>query len=171
MTLAEGETVLPPVPLDGPDDDLFDPSGFLACAATNGKLLCFPLAEVKALDRGRGVMLMQLDRGEKLAWTGIYRDELTLAGDRPRQGAADDAEGRGARQARPAPRPQGNPAAEEGDPGALGRLLRRGPARVRAAGRCVGRGIGAIMSHGAAGRGPRAAGLPPPAPTPSRVPS
>jgi topoisomerase-4 subunit A len=78
MTLAEGETVLPPVPLAGPDDDLFDPSGFLACAATNGKLLCFPLAEVKALDRGRGVMLMQLDRGEKLAWTGIYRDELTL---------------------------------------------------------------------------------------------
>jgi topoisomerase-4 subunit A len=78
MTLAEGETVLPPVPLAGPDDDLFDPSGFLACAATNGKLLCFPLAEVKALDRGRGVMLMQLDRGEKLAWTGIYRDELSL---------------------------------------------------------------------------------------------
>ena len=78
MTLEEGETVLAPVPLDGPGDDLFDPTGFVACAATNGKLLCFPLAEVKALDRGRGVILMQLDPGEKLAWTGVYRGELTL---------------------------------------------------------------------------------------------
>jgi topoisomerase-4 subunit A len=78
MTLDEGETVLAPVPLDGPGDDLFDPSGFVACVASNGKLLCFPLAEVKALDRGRGVILMQLDPGEKLAWTGLYRDELTL---------------------------------------------------------------------------------------------
>ena len=78
MTLEEGETVLAPVPLDGPGDDLFDPAGFVACAATNGKLLCFPLAEVKALDRGRGVILMQLDPGEKLAWTGVYRGELTL---------------------------------------------------------------------------------------------
>ena len=78
MTLEDGETVLPPVPLDTRGDDLFDPAGFVACAATNGKLLCFPLAEVKALDRGRGVILMQLDRGETLAWTGLYRDELTL---------------------------------------------------------------------------------------------
>jgi topoisomerase-4 subunit A len=78
MTLEEGEGVLSPVPLDGPGDDLFEPSGFVACVATNGKLLCFPLAEAKLLDRGRGVILMQLDRGEKLAWTGLYRDELTV---------------------------------------------------------------------------------------------
>jgi topoisomerase-4 subunit A len=78
MTLEEGESVLPPVPLDGPDDDLFQPSGFVACAATNGKLLCFPLAEAKALERGRGVILMQLDKGEKLAWTGVYRDTLVV---------------------------------------------------------------------------------------------
>ena len=78
MTLEEGETVLPPVPLDGPGDDLFEPSGFVACAASNGKLLCFPLTEVKALDRGRGVILMQLDAGARLAWIGLYRDELAL---------------------------------------------------------------------------------------------
>jgi topoisomerase-4 subunit A len=78
MTLEEGEAILPPVPLDGPDDDLFQPSGFVACAASNGKLLCFPLAEAKALERGRGVILMQLDKGEKLAWTGVYRDTLVV---------------------------------------------------------------------------------------------
>jgi topoisomerase-4 subunit A len=78
MTLEEGEAVLPPVPLDGPGDDLFEPSGFVACAATNGKLLCFALAEVKALERGRGVILMQLDNGEKLAWIGVYRDTLVV---------------------------------------------------------------------------------------------
>lgn len=79
MALEAGETVLPPVAVDGAGDDLFDAAPWVACAASNGKLLCFALAEVKVQDKGRGTMLMQLDRGEHLAWTGLYRDSLTLA--------------------------------------------------------------------------------------------
>jgi topoisomerase-4 subunit A len=79
MAIEDGETVLAPAPLAGGDGgDLFPDLPWVACAATNGKFLCFALSEVKALDKGRGVMLLQLDRGEKLAWVGLYRDAPTL---------------------------------------------------------------------------------------------
>ena len=79
MTVEDGETILAPAPLaGGAGGDLFPDLPWVACVATSGKLLCFALSEVKALDKGRGVMLMQLDRGEKLAWVGLYRDAPML---------------------------------------------------------------------------------------------
>ncbi len=78
MSLEEGETTLAPVALDAAGDDLFDAAGFVACAASNGKLLCFALSEVKVQDKGRGTILMQLDKGERMAWIGVYRDELVV---------------------------------------------------------------------------------------------
>ncbi len=78
MTLDDGETPLPPAAVEATGTDLFEAMPYVACAATNGKLLCFAAAEVKAQDKGRGTMLMQLDRGERLAWVGLYRDALTV---------------------------------------------------------------------------------------------
>ncbi len=78
MALEPGETVLPPAPVEAAGDDLFDALPWIACAATNGKLLCFAAAEVKVQDKGRGTILMQLDKGERLAWVGLYHDVLTV---------------------------------------------------------------------------------------------
>jgi topoisomerase-4 subunit A len=79
MTLEDDETVLAPVAVDAArEGELFATMPWVACVASDGKLLCFALSEVKALDRGRGVILMQLDRGEALAWVGLYHDVLTL---------------------------------------------------------------------------------------------
>ena len=78
MALEAGETVLPPAPVEAAGDDLFETLPWVACAATNGKLLSFAAAEVKVQDKGRGTMLMQLDKGEHLAWVGLYRDVLTV---------------------------------------------------------------------------------------------
>ena len=78
MTLEEGEAMLPPARVDAAGDDLFDAAPWVACAATNGKLLCFALDEVKRQDKGRGTMLIQLDKGERLAWMGLYRDALAV---------------------------------------------------------------------------------------------
>ena len=78
MALEPGETVLPPAPVEAAGDDLFEALPWIACAATNGKLLCFAAAEVKVQDKGRGTILMQLDKGERLAWVGLYHDVLTV---------------------------------------------------------------------------------------------
>ena len=78
MTLEEGEALLPPAPINGAGADLFASSAFVACAATNGKLLAFAASEVKIQEKGRGTMLMQLERGERLAWVGLWRDVLTI---------------------------------------------------------------------------------------------
>jgi len=78
MTLEESEALLPPAPIDGAGADLFASSAFVACAATNGKLLAFAASEVKVQEKGRGTMLMQLERGERLAWVGLWRDVLTI---------------------------------------------------------------------------------------------
>lgn len=78
MAIEEGETILPPAPVEAAGADLFEALPYVACAATNGKLLCFAASELKVQDRGRGTMLMQVDRGERLAWAGLYRDVLSL---------------------------------------------------------------------------------------------
>jgi len=78
MALEPGETVLPPVAITGASDDLFATLPYIACAASNGKLLCFAASEVKVQDKGRGTMLMQLDKGERLAWAGMFADTLTV---------------------------------------------------------------------------------------------
>jgi len=78
MALESGETVLPPVAIAGAGDDLFATLPYVACAASNGKLLCFAASEVKVQDKGRGTILMQLDKGERLSWVGMFADALTI---------------------------------------------------------------------------------------------
>ncbi|OIQ93969.1 DNA topoisomerase 4 subunit A [mine drainage metagenome] len=60
MTLAEGETILPPVPVPAAPEQLY-------ALSTNGRLLLFDAAEMKELPKGRGVIVMSLDRGAALA--------------------------------------------------------------------------------------------------------
>jgi len=59
MTLGDGEETLPPVALEpGPDH--------VAALSSRGRLLVFPLAEMREVQGGRGVIVMGLDGGETL---------------------------------------------------------------------------------------------------------
>ncbi len=58
LTVEEGATVLPPLPLAGKDH--------LAALSADGRLLVFPLAEMKRLSGGKGVQIIGLREGETL---------------------------------------------------------------------------------------------------------
>lgn len=79
LTLDKGET--PMRPLSVPDV----PDGFVACGSSDGRLLMFPLTEVKSLDKGgKGVMLMVVGDGNKMTGLGLmptdqFAGTLTLA--------------------------------------------------------------------------------------------
>ncbi len=64
MTLSPGEEPLAPVPLA----EAFD---HVAALSSRGRLLVFPLSEMREVPRGRGVIVIGLDRGEKLAAIGL----------------------------------------------------------------------------------------------------
>jgi topoisomerase-4 subunit A len=60
MTLEEGETPIAPFVYDE------SPGNFVAALSQRGRLLLFPIAELKYQPRGRGMIVMGLDEGEKL---------------------------------------------------------------------------------------------------------
>ena len=59
MTLEEDEEPLAPAPMSAELDHV-------AALSANGRLLVFPLDEMREVPRGRGVIVMGLDRGEKM---------------------------------------------------------------------------------------------------------
>jgi topoisomerase-4 subunit A len=59
MTMEPDESPIAPVPLRAGRDHV-------AALSSNGKLLVFPLAEMREVPRGRGVIMMKLDPGESL---------------------------------------------------------------------------------------------------------
>ncbi len=63
ITLEADETLLLPHPIAA---NLAPEKMAFLCAADNGRVLCFPLSELKTLSKGRGLMLMQLAAGERL---------------------------------------------------------------------------------------------------------
>ena len=65
MTLDEGETVLPPLPVYAVS--LIKPETKLVLASTANRLLAFPLGDLKIMAKGRGLQLMSLAEGEALA--------------------------------------------------------------------------------------------------------
>lgn len=70
LTLDDGELPLPPVRLPAAAAAAENAAGdelWVGCASTSGRFLCFPIAEMKELDRGKGVKLIGLDSGAKLA--------------------------------------------------------------------------------------------------------
>ncbi|MBZ0091556.1 MAG: DNA topoisomerase IV subunit A, partial [Sulfuricellaceae bacterium] len=75
MTLEDGETILPPLRLDGQGAA----PRYLACISSDDRLLVYLLAEVKELAKGRGVILMALN-GQKLKGVCAFEDNLTVRG-------------------------------------------------------------------------------------------
>jgi topoisomerase-4 subunit A len=63
MTLQEGETVLRPAPVPKSAE-------MAVTLSENGRMLLFAVDELKEMARGRGVMLMGLDDGEKMTAVG-----------------------------------------------------------------------------------------------------
>jgi topoisomerase IV subunit A len=74
LTLEPGEQVLPPAPLA--------PSATqVACLAMDGRLLCFPLDDLKLQSKcGRGLTLMDVDGPSPLVSVAVFRDTLTVRG-------------------------------------------------------------------------------------------
>jgi topoisomerase IV subunit A len=68
MTLAEDEEPLAPVRLEPGLDHVAALSG-------NGRLLVFPLSEMREVERGRGVIVMGLDQGEKMIAVALVRSD------------------------------------------------------------------------------------------------
>ena len=64
MTLQEGEQVLRPALVPAQAD-------MAVTLSENGRMLLFPVAELKELARGRGITLMGLDDGEKMTAVGF----------------------------------------------------------------------------------------------------
>jgi topoisomerase-4 subunit A len=64
MTLLPGEEPLLPVPLTAGQDHV-------TALSSRGRLLVFPLADMREVPRGRGVIIIGLDRDETLAAIGL----------------------------------------------------------------------------------------------------
>lgn len=74
MTLESGEQVLPPARIQKGGQR------YVASVSSGDKLLVFPLGEVKQMAKGRGVILMGLEKNESLKLVGVFADTLTLKG-------------------------------------------------------------------------------------------
>ncbi|HWU84921.1 MAG TPA: DNA topoisomerase IV subunit A [Rhodocyclaceae bacterium] len=72
MSLEKGETPLPPAKT----------SGATLCALSGaGRLLLFPLADIKEMTKGRGLMLMDLDKNDELVGVTVnYGNFVTVEG-------------------------------------------------------------------------------------------
>jgi len=80
MTLDEGETPVAPVIYE-------DAPGNQVVALSEGRLLVFDASELRAVARGRGVIVMALEEGEKLTAVAVTaRCEVTVIGIAPRSG-------------------------------------------------------------------------------------
>jgi topoisomerase-4 subunit A len=75
MTLEPGEHVLAPARIAQGGAQRY-----VACVSSADKLLVFPLAELKEMAKGRGVILMGLGDKEALKFTCVFTDTLTMRG-------------------------------------------------------------------------------------------
>lgn len=67
LTLDDGELPVSPVVIPA------GAAGFVACGSTEGKMLCFPVSEVKTLEKGgKGVVLMSLEADGKLSGVAYF---------------------------------------------------------------------------------------------------
>jgi len=81
MTLEEGETPVAPVIYREAAGNL------VVAVATEGRMLAFEAAELRALARGRGTIVMGLEQGERLAAVAVAAQrEIALTGVAPRSG-------------------------------------------------------------------------------------
>jgi topoisomerase-4 subunit A len=71
MSIEEGEAPVQPF--------MFEPTerSYVAAIAAEGRMLLFPLAELKAMSKGRGMIVMGLEKDEKLVAVAVS-DQPTL---------------------------------------------------------------------------------------------
>ena len=75
LTLAEGEAPVAPFVYDGTSGN------FVAALSGEGRLLVFDLSQMRQVSRGRGVIIMGLEEGEKLLSAGVFNGKsLVVAG-------------------------------------------------------------------------------------------
>lgn len=86
MTLEKGEKVLAPAPVDSMA------GAHVAALSDQGRLLVFPLDEVKELGKGRGVVLMKLDDREPMVAVAVAKPGLIVVDGIGRGGKADRVE-------------------------------------------------------------------------------
>ena len=75
MTVEEGETPLAPF--------MFEPAerSYVAAISAGGRMLLFPLAELKYMSRGRGMIVMGLEKNEKLLAVAVSdQTKLVVSG-------------------------------------------------------------------------------------------
>ena len=81
MTLDESETPIAPVVYEEAPDNL------VVAVSAEGRMLAFEATELRALARGRGVIVMGLEEGEQLLAVAVTaRREIALSGVAPRAG-------------------------------------------------------------------------------------
>ena len=81
MTIEEGETPVAPFVYEE------SPANLVVAVSAEGRLLAFEAAELRALARGRGVIVMGLEEGEQLLAVAVTaRREIALTGVAPRSG-------------------------------------------------------------------------------------
>ena len=73
LTLDEGETALPPVPIA--PDWLIAPESRIVLASANKRLLAFAISEMKIMAKGRGLQLIKLADGDTLALISAVSSE------------------------------------------------------------------------------------------------
>jgi topoisomerase IV subunit A len=74
LTLEPGEKLLPPVRIDAAHAQV-------ACLSLDGRLLCFPLAELKLQSNGgRGLTLMDVDAQEPLVSVATFAEIVRVSG-------------------------------------------------------------------------------------------
>ncbi len=82
MTLVENETPVAPRTYEE------SPGNYVASLSEKGKLLLFPIAELKYQARGRGMIVMGLDEEDRIAAVAVSDQQtLTISGVAPRSGA------------------------------------------------------------------------------------
>ncbi len=75
MSVEAGENPLAPSAYDTV------PGSHVVALSANGRLLAFELAEMRTMSRGRGVIVMSLDKGEKLAAAAVTAlNTVTVSG-------------------------------------------------------------------------------------------
>ena len=86
MSLENGETTLPPIPLYAVS--LINPDCKVVLAASDNRLLAFPLGELKVMAKGRGLQLINLPDQTTLVCTAIISTPEFIAESIGKRGAA-----------------------------------------------------------------------------------
>ena len=75
MTVEPGETPLPPFVYEDA------PGNHVVALSADGRLLAFDIAEMRAMSKGRGVIVMGLEKGEKLLAAAVTKlTTVTVSG-------------------------------------------------------------------------------------------